>query len=101
MATNDLLSRPLKIFSPRIVAQAGPEPQQFLSVGPSQVFDGGEGFQKAKVVWNDSLHLSLLQHDFRNPHSIRILRPSPREITLLDRIPGQEFLSKTFFPFEA
>jgi hypothetical protein len=58
------------------------------------VLDGRKSLQKAQVVWDDRLHLSLLQHDFGDPHCIRVLRSSPGETSPLSEIPSQQLLSE-------
>src|SRR2546428_1822361 len=54
----------------------------------------GEPLEEPRIVLGHAGDLRLLQHHFRDEHSIRIARPAPREIARGAGVPGEELLRK-------
>ena len=64
MSPHDLFRRFVEVPRTTVIAQPGPEIQNFLFGGLSQGLDIGESLEEAVVIRNDCLDLCLLQHDF-------------------------------------
>src|SRR5579871_814708 len=90
MVRDDLLSRPMQIPRPAIIAQSFPEPQDLAFLGRGQVRHGGKRLQKSLEVRNDRRHLRLLEHDFADPDRVRIPTATPRKVSAATVEPGKE-----------
>ena len=65
------LSCRVQLTSSSVVTQSLPEFQHFGLFGRRQLFNRRKPLHEAVVVIDDRCNLSLLQHDFANPDSIR------------------------------
>ncbi len=60
----------VQIAGAGIVAEAGPQMQDPVSVGRRQVCDPGEAIHESLEIGDNRADLGLLQHDFRHPDSV-------------------------------
>ena len=74
-----------------VIAATFPKFQYIIQRCLSENCDAREPPHPAFIVWFDRLNLSLLEHDFRDPDSIRIRCASPRQLSLVGAIPFQQF----------
>jgi hypothetical protein len=47
--------------------------------------------EKAEIIGDDGLHLSLLEHDLGDPDEIRVMGVPPRKIPGMNGIPSEQF----------
>jgi hypothetical protein len=55
-----------------VVAQAGPQPENFVQTSSRQPFDRRQVLQEAVVVGKNGSDARLLEHDFGDPDAIRV-----------------------------
>ena len=80
LGSDDLLRSFLHVADAGVVAEAFPEFVDFVGARVGEAFDGGQLAHPAFPIRDDSFHLRLLQHDFRNPDGVGIACVPPREI---------------------
>ncbi len=76
----------LHVTDTRVIAQSFPEFVNSLRAGSGEGFDIGQRSHPAMPKREDGFDLGLLEHDFGNPDSVRIMRATPGEIA---RIPDE------------
>ena len=69
---DDLFGGGVKMFSPTVVAEAGPEGEDILKIGGGELGNGGEAFEEAVIVGNHRGDLGLLEHGFGEPDGVGI-----------------------------
>src|SRR2546428_2062759 len=77
-----------------IIAQAIPRLPHRLRPRARERLQIGEPPENPRIVLRHPADLRLLQHHFRDEHSIRIARPAPREIARGAGVPGEELRGK-------
>jgi len=90
MTSPDLLRGLVQIPSPGIVAKPGPMVQHCIQGGFSQVIEIRKTLHETLEIGDHGSHLSLLEHNLRDPDPIggRIL------------LPGEVFAAGTLVPIE-
>ena len=78
-ARHHLTRAAVQVARTRVIAQPAPQPQHLVLGRGGQAGDVGKALEKARVVAQHRRHLRLLQHDFRQPHAVRIARALPRQ----------------------
>ena len=96
VARGDFLCRAMQVARAAVVAEAGPELQDFFLRCASERFDGGKSFQEAMVVRQDGGDARLLQHDFCDPDAIGVAARAPGEIALVRAEPSEQAAPKSF-----
>ncbi len=71
---------PVQVARPGVVAKAGPEVQHFILRRLRQRRNVRKRRHKALEVGNHCLHLSLLEHYLRYPHTVRVDPLLPRQV---------------------
>ena len=80
-----------QVAGPAVVAQALPEAQHLLFLGPGQVGGGRKRLEEALEVGDDRRDLGLLQHDLGEPDAIGVARALPRQVVpAVALLPGDE-----------
>ena len=69
----------MQIARAAVIAQACPQAEYGFLFGGGQCGDIGKGGDKTRVVVEYGGDLGLLQHDFRQPNAVRVLR-LPRQV---------------------
>ena len=69
----------VQIARAAVIAQARPQAEHGFLFGGGQCGNIGEGSDKTRVVVEHGGDLGLLQHDFRQPNAVRVLR-LPRQV---------------------
>jgi hypothetical protein len=77
---DDLLSGLLQVADARVVAEALPEFQEPLLWRGRERGDVGQLAHPAFPIWDDGLHLGLLEHDFADPDGVGVEPAAPREV---------------------
>ena len=72
-----------------VITQSAPQTQDFIQTGCSQCLNIWKCLQKTRVVAHDRRHLGLLQHDFGQPHPVRVAGVLPRQIMAAMLAPRQ------------
>src|SRR5690606_16208443 len=80
MLRDDDFRRLVQVARAGVVAQAGPQVQDFIFRRVGQGLDGGQGCHEPIEITEYGGDLGLLQHDFRNPHPVRRDALLPRQI---------------------
>ena len=70
----------MQIAGTAVIAQTTPQAQHLIERGRCQIFHRGKARKKALVVVDHGEHLSLLQHDLRQPHAVRLARVLPGQV---------------------
>ena len=87
---NDLLCRGMEVSGSGIVAQVLPEFQDLIRPrfrkGPYR----WKSREKAEIIGDNRVHLSLLEHDLGNPDEIRLVGVPPREIPGMSGVPSEQ-----------
>lgn len=81
---------PFQLPGPLVIAQPGPESEDFFHRGAIETSDARNRFHKAPVVRKNRFDLGLLKHGLGNPDRIRIFCPAPGKITVVPVEPTQE-----------
>src|SRR5437773_9933419 len=87
---DDLLRGLLQVARAAVITKAGPQPQHFLFRRSGERVEIGEAFEKPFVIGNPRGDTRLLQHDFRQPHAIRVARAAPGQVALEMAEPGKQ-----------
>ena len=94
MSLNHRLGAGMQISRPRVVAQAGPEPEHLVERRQRECAHSGPTRGEAREIRSNSLDRGLLQHDLGEPHAIRIGplagQCAPRKHTAVPVVPPQE-----------
>src|SRR5258707_9941607 len=94
MLRDNLLRRLLQVARPAVVAKPGPQAQHFLLRRGGKGVNVRKALEKPLVVRNHRGDSRLLQHNFREPHAIRIARAPPRQVTLELPKPREQLFAK-------
>ena len=73
-----------------VIAEPGPRLAHRGFLGSGQRCHRGKLMQELSEARRNGLHLRLLQHDFRHPNGVGILRAPPRKIALVLAVEGQQ-----------
>ena len=84
----------VQIARPRIIAESGPHPQHVVERSASERRDIRPARNEFFEIGPNGLHAGLLQHDFRQPHPVRISplprRRPPRQPAAMPAVPGKQ-----------
>ena len=92
MLRSDLPRRRDQIFCAAVVTEASPQLEHSLLIGIRESINGREFTDEPFEIRKGRLDLSLLKHDFRDPHLIGVVRRSPRQRPLIFLKPFDERL---------
>src|SRR3989454_921348 len=84
----------MEIPRPRVVPEPVPRLAHRLRPGTREGLEIGKPLEKPRIVLGHAGDLRLLQHHFRDEHSVRIARPAPGEVSRGAGVPGEELLRK-------
>ena len=85
----------MQIARATVVAQTTPQAHDLVLGCCCQFGHSGKVLQELLVVGQYGAHLCLLQHDFRQPHAVRILGVLPRQmVAAMKLLPSHHGLSK-------
>src|SRR4051812_37755740 len=73
-----------------VVAKAFPQTQYFNLARGGETVDIGKHRNEPREVVARSRDLRLLEHDLADPHAIRILRLTPRQVAGVFSVPGEK-----------
>ena len=94
MLGNDLLRTAVQIACPGVVPQPTPQAHYFILRRRRQSGHIRKACQESTVVIQHGTDLGLLEHDLRQPHSIRISGLLPRQlIATMGRLPSDHTFS--------
>ena len=96
MARDDLFCGGVEIARAAVIAEAGPEAQDFLLRRGGECVDRGKFFEEAVVVGEDGGDASLLQHDFGDPNAIGIAAGAPGKRAAMRAKPVEEASAEGF-----
>ena len=90
-----LLRRFLEIAGAGVVPKARPMAENVIHRCRSERFHVWKALHKGFEVGNNSGHLGLLQHDFRNPHAVWVPVMMPGQVVpAVFVVPGEKLLGK-------
>ena len=85
----------MQVAGPAVITQAAPHGQYIVKLGIGQISDHRKALQKPRVVPQYSGDLGLLEHDFRQPDTVRVAGVLPRQSAAAMRLlPGNNLLGK-------
>src|SRR5260370_34245250 len=84
----------LQIAGAAVIPETGPETQHFFLRRSGKSVNVGKALQKSFVVRNRSCNAGLLEHDFRQPNSVRVSCSAPRQIALEFAEPREQWFAK-------
>lgn len=82
----------VKVARPAVITQAAPEAQNFIGVRSGQINNCRKALKKTCVVVEYGRDLGLLEHDFRQPDTVRVARVLPGQaVTAMCFLPANQF----------
>ena len=93
---DDFLCRPMQIACAAVIAEAGPEFQNFGNRSARKRFDIRQVFQETIVVRHYGGDARLLQHYFGDPHAVGIAAGAPGKVAFVRAKPAQQAFLKRF-----
>jgi hypothetical protein len=98
MQSHHVLRGTVHVASAAVVAQTTPQTQHLVLVRSGQISHRGEARHETRKVLAHRDHLRLLQHDFRQPHGIRVLCVLPWQVmTAMFFLPRHQGVAKAVF----
>ena len=89
-----LLGGFVQIAGAAVVAQARPQIEHIILRRGGQRGHIGKAGDKARIIIEHGGHLGLLQHDFREPHPIRLAHLPRQMVAAMLALPGNQALGE-------
>ncbi len=90
MTRDNFLRGTLQVSRAAVIPEAGPAAQHGLGLRARQRLHRGKFFKESLVIRNHRGYARLLQHDFREPDAVRVLRAPPGKVPLSLCKPGEQ-----------
>ncbi len=88
-----------KVSGTGIVSKAFPHFQHFRFISGGKIRQGRKTGQESLIIRNYRIHTCLLEHNFADPGSVRILNPTPGHLPGISVIPFKQGIRKLSVTF--